>query len=306
MPEEANDKSLNDPTGLWRQWYDTSSRVWSNVVDGEKETYVDPYGVYQSRLQNMGEAREQMKANFFGMMDPKEAWQRWFDGMIEEWRSAAQMGADPLGLTTHMLEMIEEARAKMQAEGNFPADPFTLFKQWYDATNEAWAKAIGEVIGTEKFMEGVSRFIESYTSFHRTFRRASEEYFRNLQLPTRSDVARVAELVIALEEKVEHIEDAFEDFGDGYAHLATSETVAGLAEQLERVESKAVEGLAKRLDHVESKLDKVLATLKKIEAKEQAESSKPTNTERRKAAKKNANPQSESIENEAERGGSHG
>jgi len=306
MPEEANDKSLNDPTGLWRQWYDTSSRVWSNVVDGEKETYVDPYGVYQSRLQNMGEAREQMKANFFGMMDPKEAWQRWFDGMIEEWRSAAQMGADPLGLTTHMLEMIEEARAKMQAEGNFPADPFTLFKQWYDATNEAWAKAIGEVIGTEKFMEGVSRFIESYTSFHRTFRRASEEYFRNLQLPTRSDVARVAELVIALEEKVEHIEDAFEDFEDGYAHLATSETVAGLAEQLERVESKAVEGLAKRLDHVESKLDKVLATLKKIEAKEQAESSKPTNTERRKAAKKNANPQSESIENEAERGGSHG
>jgi len=84
MPEEANDKSPNDPTGLWRQWYDTSSRVWSNVVDGEKETYVDPYGVYQSRLQNMGEAREQMKANFFGMMDPKEAWQRWFDGMIEE------------------------------------------------------------------------------------------------------------------------------------------------------------------------------------------------------------------------------
>ncbi len=306
MPEGANDKSPNDPTGLWRQWFDTSSRVWSNVVDGGKETYIDPYGVYQSWLKNMGEAREQMKANFFGMMDPKEAWQRWFDGMIEEWRSAAQMGADPLGVTTHMLEMIEEARAKMQAEGNFPADPFTFFKQWYDATNEVWANAIGEVIGTEKFMEGISRFLESYTSFHRTFRRASEEYFRNLQLPTRSDVARVAELVIALEEKVDRIEDAFEDFEDGYAHLATSEAVAGLEEQLERVESKAVEGLAKRLDQVESKLDKVLAALKKIEAKEQAESSKPTNTEHRKAAKKNASPQSENIEKEAKRGGLHG
>ena len=306
MPEGANDKSPNDPTGLWRQWFDTSSRVWSNVVDGGKETYIDPYGVYQSWLKNMGEAREQMKANFFGMMDPKEAWQRWFDGMIEEWQSAAQMGADPLGVTTHMLEMIEEARAKMQAEGNLPADPFTFFKQWYDATNEVWANAIGEVIGTERFMEGVSRFLESYTSFHRTFRRASEEYFRNLQLPTRSDVARVAELVIALEEKVDRIEDAFEDFEDGYAHLATSEAVAGLEEQLERVESKAVEGLAKRLDQVESKLDKVLAALKKIEAKEQAESSKPPNTEHRKAAKKNANPQSESIQKEAKRGGLHG
>jgi len=306
MPEEANDKSPTDPTGLWGQWFDTSSRVWSNVMNGGKETYVDPYGVYQSWLKNMGEAREQMKANFFGVMDPKEAWQRWFDGMTEEWRSAAQMGADPLGVTTHLLEMIEESRAKMQAEGNFPADPFTFFKQWYDATNEVWANAIGEVIGTEKFMEGISRFLESYTSFQRTFRRASEEYFRNLQLPTRSDVARVAELVITLEEKVDRIEDAFEDFEDGYAHLATSEAVAGLEEQLERVESKAVEGLAKRLDQVESKLDKVLAALKKIEAKEQVESSKPTNTEHRKAAKKNANPQSESIEKEAKRGGLHG
>jgi polyhydroxyalkanoic acid synthase PhaR subunit len=305
MPEEATDKSPNDPTGLWRQWFDTSSRVWSNVVDGRKETYVDPYGVYLSWLKNVGEAREQMKANFFGMMDPKEAWQRWFDGMIEEWRSAAQRGADPLGLTTHFLEMIEEARAKMQAEGNFPADPFTFLKQWYDATNEAWANAIGKVIGTEKFMEGVSRYLESYTSFHRTFRRASEEYFRNLQLPTRSDVARVAELVITLEEKVDRIEDAFEDFQDGYAHLATSEAVAGLEEQLE-LEGKAVEGLAKRLDQLESKLDKVLAALKKFEAKEQVESSKPINTERRKAAKKNANSQSESIEKEAKGGGFHG
>jgi polyhydroxyalkanoic acid synthase PhaR subunit len=268
MSEEANDKSLQDPTGLRRQWYDTSSKVQSDVVDGGKETYVDPYGAYQSWVKNMGEARERMKANFFGMMDPKEAWQRWFDGMIEEWRTPAQVGSDPLGITTHFLEMIEEARAKMQAEGNFPADPFTFLKQWYDATNEAWANAIGEVIGTEKFMEGVSRFLESYTSFHRTFRRASEEYFRNLQLPTRSDVARVAELVITLEEKVDRIEDSFEDFEDGYAHLATSEAVAGLEKQLERVENKTVEGLAKRLDQVESKLDKVLAALNKIEAKE--------------------------------------
>jgi len=295
MPEEANTRKPMDPAKLWKQWYDTSSRVWSNVMDGEKETYVDPYGMYQSWLKSVGEAQEQMKGSSLGMMDPKVVWQQWFEAMIEGWRNAAQMGADPLGLTTHWLEMMEEARAKMQAEGNFPADPFTFFKQWYDATNDAWAKAIGEVIGTEKFMEGVGRFLESYTSFHRTFRHASEEYFRNLQLPTRSDLARVAELVVALEEKVDRIEDVFEDFEDGQAHLATSETVAGLEEQLERVEGKVVEGLAKRLDQVESKLDKVLAALKKIEAKDQAESPRPTNTGSRKAVKKNANQQSDSI-----------
>ncbi len=167
-------------------------------------------------------------------MDPTELWKQWYETSSNQW-----------------LEMMEEARAKMLAGESLPADPFTFFKQWYEATSETWSKVVGDVIGTEKFVEATSRFLESYTSFARTLRRTNEEYFRNLQLPTRSDIARVAELVVALEEKVDRIEDAFEEFQEG-PQVAISEVV---------------EGLSKRLDRVESKLDKVLAALEKNAAK---------------------------------------
>ncbi len=183
-------------------------------------------------------------------MDPTELWKQWYETSSNQW-----------------LEMMEEARAKMLAGESLPADPFTFFKQWYEATSETWSKVVGDVIGTEKFVEATSRFLESYTSFARTLRRTNEEYFRNLQLPTRSDIARVAELVVALEEKVDRIEDAFEEFQEG-PQVAISEVV---------------EGLAKRLDRVESKLDKVLAALEKNAAKaSRSTSATPRKTQEKK------------------------
>ncbi len=183
-------------------------------------------------------------------MDPTELWKQWYETSSSQW-----------------LEMMEEARAKMLAGESLPADPFTFFKQWYEATSETWSKVVGDVIGTEKFVEATSRFLESYTSFARTLRRTNEEYFRNLQLPTRSDIARVAELVVALEEKVDRIEDAFEEFQEG-PQVAISEVV---------------EGLSKRLDRVESKLDKVLATLEKNAAKaSRSTSATPRKTQEKK------------------------
>ena len=307
MLDGADTRNPMDPVGLWKQWYDTSSKVWSNVLDGGKETYIDPYGLYRSWLKSMEAIKEQTPTNPFGMMNAKDTWMHWFVETTENWRNAATMGVDPLGLTSHWLEMMEEARAKMLAGESIAADPYTFFKQWYDTASEAWAKVVGDTIGTEKFMEAVSRFLESYTSFTRTFHRASEEYFGNLQLPTRSDVARVAGLVVALEEKVDRIEDAFEDFEDGIAHVATNETVTDLAGRLGRVESKldtvptalkkieAVEDLAKRLDHVESKLDQVLAALGKLEAQEHPEATKPTTVARRKTARKDVHQEGESV-----------
>jgi hypothetical protein len=178
--------------------------------------------------------------------------------------------------------MMEEARAKISAEGTIAADPFTLFKQWYDATSETWSKAVGDIIGSDRFMQMASQFLESYTSFARTFHRASEEYFSNLQLPTRSDIARVAELVINVEEKVDQLDLAFEGLEDTYAQSTTSEAIAGLAGRLDGVENKldvlpavlqklaTVERLEMRLDRVENKLDQLLLALEKIEATPQA------------------------------------
>ena len=112
--------------------------------------------------------------------------------------------------------------------------------------------------------------------------RANEEYFKNLQLPTRSDVARVAGLVVNLEEKVDKIEDTIENVEDERAQesplvRATNEAIGGLQGRLGQVEnkldrlsttldkSKAVESLDGRLGRVENKLDTLSASLEKSE-----------------------------------------
>jgi len=289
MPEDNKKPEPADPMEVWEQWYKTTHDAWKKNVDGDKESFIDPYGLYRSWLKGIGEAQEQFKAGAARLMDPQEAWKHWFEATTDIWKKAAERGADPLGLTTQWLEMMEEARAKLSAGGSLPADPFTFMKQWYDATNETWSKAVGDLIGTEQFMETGSKFLESYTSFTRTFSQASEAYFSRLQLATRSDIARVAELVVNLEEKVDRLDNEFEDFEDRYMQMTASEATNELSGRLERVESNvatlpaAVESLEKRLDRVESKLDKLLQVLEKPGLEESSKAVGPALTTRGRA-----------------------
>ncbi len=275
MSERANSNSHGtlSPVELWKQWNDTTAKLWSNVLGNGKETYVDPYGLYRSWLKNVGDAQKQMQSSTFGMMDMTEIWTLWFQATTEAMKKATEGGADPLGLMTQWLGMLEQARSTLQVPGMMPLDPFTFFKQWYDSTSVEWAKAVDDVIGTEKFIEISSQFLEAYASFTKASRLASEDYFNQFQIPTRSDIARVAELVVGLEEKVDQIEDAFENFIDGHAQVATNE---------------AVGALESRLDRVESKLDKVLSALEKLEAREAPKPVTPTSAAPRKTTRNNA------------------
>ena len=318
MSENTNNRGDVGPAQLWKQWqdawqtsYETSSRMWSDALNGSRESLADPYGLYRTWLKSMADTQEQFKNNLPWMMDPREAWKQWIEATIENWKKIVEAGGDPLGLTTQWMEMMEEMRAKMLAGGTFPADPFTLFKQWYDASSETWSQVVGDVIGSERFMEAIRRFLESYTSFYKTFRHASEEYFRNLQIPTRSDLARVAELVVALEEKIDRIEDVLDDAKDerqqGTAQQGTiSEAISNLVGRLGKVESQLdalpatlqkseavsdVEHLTERMNRVESKLDRLLAALEKIEAKANTADIKPSSGTQRKSQKKAAEAQ---------------
>lgn len=280
MSEETKAEDFTDPMELWKQWYETASKVWTNMLDGGKEGSMDPYSLYRTWMKNVEDAREKLMASSSEIMDPNEVWRQWFEITTGFWEKASEILRDPLGLTAQWMEMMEDARAKLLTERGLPSDPFTYLKQWYDATSETWSTIIGDTIGSEKFVEASSKLLESYTSFYSTFRRSSEEYFRNLQLPTRSDLARVAGLVINLEDKVDRIESALEDFEDRYAKMATSDAVIALEGHLSKVEGKLdqlpatlgkdraasqlqASDLQERINKLESKLDQLPATLEK-------------------------------------------
>ncbi|GAC1617272.1 MAG: hypothetical protein NVS4B7_09600 [Ktedonobacteraceae bacterium] len=302
MPEGTKSRNSMDSTELWKQWYETSARMWSSAMDGGKEAYVDPYGFYRLWLKSMGNTQEQMKTVSLGTMNTKEIWNQWYEATVGAWRKATEMGGDPLGLTTQWLDMMEEMRKRIMSSNTLPTDPFSFFKEWYEATSETWAGVVDEMISSEKFIESASPFLEVYATFTKTLRRANEEYFKSLQLPTRSELARVAGLIVTLEEKVDKIEDAFENVEDSYANMPTREGFEGLSGRMGEIESKldtlsadlekqhtagsadtagAIGTLTSRLDEVESKLDRVLTALEKLAVREQVEMVKSPDTEQR-------------------------
>jgi polyhydroxyalkanoic acid synthase PhaR subunit len=198
--------------------------------------------------------------------DPQELWRRWFDATVESWEKSAELGGEMLNMTPRYLEMLEQARANLISAGSFPKDPLEFAVQWYNATSGPFSDFIQDVIEREEFLEQSSRWLQSYASFYKVFSRRSEEYLKSLQVPVRSDITRVAGLVVALEDKVDRLEEAFEEFEYGYAKPATAEEVGGLE---------------KRLDRVEGKLDQLLAALENGSA--QNGSPDATDAARRKA-----------------------
>ncbi len=272
MSDTANSQSSTvstDPIELWKRWNETTSKVWLNSLQNSVEATTNSYSWYRSWAQNVDESvskvQNPLNVNPFQMINPSNAWKTWFDSTMEIWRQAVETSGDPLGLTRQWLTMMEEAQAKLVAGTPLQIDPFTLFKEWYDSISDSWSKAVEETISSKQFLESTRPLMESYASISLAFRRANEEYFKRLQLPTTTDIANVAQLVINLEEKFDKAEDVLEGLEDSYANIATVEAVASLQQQLDQVATKdSVSGLEQRLNQVEDKLNKVLAALEKL------------------------------------------
>jgi polyhydroxyalkanoic acid synthase PhaR subunit len=236
-----------DPAELWRQWMESGSRMWSEMAQGRR---VDPYDSYRRWFEGMREMQERMigapPEPVAGDPGVNDIWRRWFELSSDYWQKSAEMGQNAMEILPRWMQMLDEARTNLLAGGAPPSDPLQLATQWYNATSGPFSDFVGDVIEREEFLEPSSRFLQSYASFYKVFKRNSEDYLKNLQLPVRSDISRIAGLIVNLEEKVDRIEEVLEDFEYGYAEPATSESV----KQLET-----------RLDRVEDKLDRLLAAL---------------------------------------------
>jgi polyhydroxyalkanoic acid synthase PhaR subunit len=227
-----------DPMELWRQWFESSSKVWADVLRGAGESYADPYGLYRRWFEGLRGRMMGAPDGAGPFADPREMWRRWFGATVESWEKSAELGEEMLEITPRWIEMLDQARANLMSVGSFPKDPLEFAVQWYNATSGPFSEFVHDVLEDEKFLEPASHWMQSYASFYKVFRERSEEYLRSLQVPVRSDITRVAGLIVALEDKVDRIEEAFEEFEYGYAKPATAEELGQLEKRLERVEGK--------------------------------------------------------------------
>ena len=257
MSEGARSQAITDPVELWRQWYNTTFGMWSNLLGASnKEAYTEPYALYQQWLDKLQEASKQMGGNPAGFTNLYENWQQWTKATTETWRRAAEVGTRMAGMAApQWIEMVEEVQKQMMGEGGFPTDPMDFYTRWYNATSGPLSKLADDILRDEAFLESSRRMIDYYSISDSIFRRAAEEYFSSLQLPTSSDTERIAELVVALDDRSDRIEEMLEELEPGHEEPATAEAVDNLEKRLERVESRL-----DQLDRVESKLDQLLAS----------------------------------------------
>lgn len=244
-----------DPTELWKQWYETSSKMWSDAMRGNRESSVDPYGLYRQWVSGMQEAQKKMEEVSGGMpqfgdaasmggvpqVDPNEvrqSMQRWMDASAGSYRQAMEASRGMIDLAPKWMRVFEESRQNLMQQEGIPSDPISFGVQWYNATSGPVAEFAEGALQKDEILGPSSRFLESYTTFYNVFKRNAEEYLGTLQMPSRSDISRVAGLVISLEDKVDRIEETFEDFEHGYAEPASSDSVQQLEERMDRVESK--------------------------------------------------------------------
>jgi polyhydroxyalkanoic acid synthase PhaR subunit len=91
--------------------------------------------------------------------------------------------------------------------GTPPPDPFEMWRKFYEANESAWSKAAQETTSTEAFAEMQGRMLETFLAFQKGARDAMNTQLATLNLPSRDDVARLGELILGLEEKIDQLDD---------------------------------------------------------------------------------------------------
>ncbi len=211
----------------------------------DEKRYPDPYDLYRLWF---GTAEDGSDEDSVSFAELRELWKRWFEATT----GAAEIENGFVSIMAPLWsEMAQDISARMLSREDLPEDPIKFFLRWYGATSEKWSKTADDLLKKDEVLEAMSRFFETYARSHGQLRHASEEGLKNLRLPARSDVARVARLVRTVEDKVDRIEEAFEEFIYGDAEPATAGAVGGLEE---------------RMDRLEGKMDRILAALKELGA----------------------------------------
>ncbi len=93
-------------------------------------------------------------------------------------------------------------------------DPFETWRQLYDANERAWSDALGEAMGSTEFADSSGKLLESMLAAQKSVRDNMRTYLETMNVPTREDIARLGEIVIGLEEKIDQVADRLDVIED--------------------------------------------------------------------------------------------
>ncbi|HWI48703.1 MAG TPA: polyhydroxyalkanoate biosynthesis repressor PhaR [Rummeliibacillus sp.] len=122
-------------------------------------------------------------------------------------------------------------------------DPFKIWKDMYEKTESTWRGAIQDTLGTEQFAQGLGQIQNQYVQYQEMVNTLTESYLKQVNIPSREEIAKVASLIINVDTKIDDMEDLIDE---------QKETTTGEIDQLK-----------KDVSNLNHKLDQVLELLKK-------------------------------------------
>jgi len=118
-----------------------------------------------------------------------------------------------------------------------PPNPFEAFKAAYDQAAESWSKSMEQVLSSEDFAAAAGRMVARYADAQEALRQAAEATSDQLHLPTKDDLARVAELVLNLERKIDAATDQLFELAKSRPEFPSPEVWVQVSDRLAALEA---------------------------------------------------------------------
>jgi polyhydroxyalkanoic acid synthase PhaR subunit len=128
-------------------------------------------------------------------------------------------------------------------------DPLKAWKEVYDQTEKFWGKTLNDTHKTEEYSAWMGSVLDLNLFYQKMLNDVTKGYLEKINMPTQEDIARVASLVVNLENKVDNIEEFLEEKVD------ILEQSPNAKRDMTKVKSD--------LRLLESKVDKILEHLEK-------------------------------------------
>ncbi len=120
---------------------------------------------------------------------------------------------------------------------NPPPNPFEAFKAAYDQAAESWSQSMEQVLSSDDFAAAAGRMVARYADAQEALRKAAESTSDQLHLPTKDDLARVAELVLNLERKVDAATDQLFELAKSRPEFPSPDVWTQIADRLAALEA---------------------------------------------------------------------
>lgn len=96
----------------------------------------------------------------------------------------------------------------MSENGATPGiDIEAMTRQWQDLMVDSWGKMTKQMVGSDTFAAASSAYLDWALAFQKQMRNNSAQVMDSLEIPKRSDIARISKQIMAVELRIADMED---------------------------------------------------------------------------------------------------